>query len=382
MPKIPLYNGKSFTFRNGVGDFYWKGMATKQDPEAQSPDRPRFVVNGRYVGGHIISRPPLLPSVAQVPLQNNSPTGVGLSPAGWELAFLGEHHPYSGTKMWWGAEFLASYTGGSFGYIDTDNDPVHNEVAVHLQSQQLAPILVYYGGFIYAGATGALRRLYRITMAPGIVSPVPIRLPADEVVVATPGYFVSALHVHNGILYFVKSSLGADPGELCTWDGFKTASIYTFDSGGDDPLDEGVAITTFQEKVVVLAKGYGFLVTVAADGTVDDTTVITAFSGYANGVAQLQSKLYFASGAASVYSFDGSTVAEAHEVTAGTSPGSVNCLCTFQGRLYFTWTEDLGGGAGWPWLGMYDPDTVDTDYQWKDDYVAIGIDDGGVAVAD
>jgi hypothetical protein len=36
----------------------------------------------------------------------------------------------------------------------------------------------------------------------------------------------------------------------------------------------------------------------------------------------------------------------------------------------------------WPWLGVFDPDTTDTSYDWKDDYVDFGHQSGTRTVAD
>lgn len=373
MPKERLYQGKRFVLRNGVDQFYWKGMATKPDPEAQPADRPRLVINGRYLGGNIVPRPPLAPKAVDIPLQ----TGLGMSNADWELAFLGEHHSYAGTKLWWGAEFVSTYTGGSFGYVDTDNDPEHDEVGVYLQLSQAAPVLVYYGGFIYAGATEALRRLYRIARLPGVVNPVPVRLPADEIAISTPGYRITALHVHDGVLYYVKSSATGN-GWICSWDGYENTDEQELGSGAAS----GAAITTFQDKVVVTAAGETDLWYRDSAGAWHDVA-LTSASGATNSMAQLRGLLYIAGGDEYIYSFNGTTISEAREITAGTAPEGCNCLVTFNERLYYAWKENLGGDSYWPWLGMFDPDTDSgSGYNWEDNYAPLGIGQAVIALSD
>lgn len=375
--ETPIKKGRRVNFRNGVGGFYWKGVATKTDLGAQPPDRPRRVVNGRYVGGQIVARPPVYTSVAAVPLQ----TGLHLDTV-WSPAFVTEHHSYAGLKLWWGAQLPlgSGATGGSFGFVDTDADPEFQELSVYYQADDYAPHLERFANFVYVGGLGSLRRIYRFDTEPDAQPSSVATLPTDEVVVSYPGFRTEALYTFDGKLYFVLSDpSGVTNGYIYSWDGFQSVQEVALGT----PADEGAAMHSFLGQLVVTVRGQGSINIRASNGTWSTATV-GGFdsSGYFNSMAELKNKLYIMSGDDIIYSWDGSSLAVANTITAGTAPEAANCCVAFGGRLYFMWAELVDTDKRYPWVGVYDPDTVDASYMWFEDYKNFGYATGNVSVSD
>jgi hypothetical protein len=379
--KTPLKPGKPFQFRNGVGGFYWKGVATKPDLGAQPPDRPRRVVNGRYVGGHIVARPPVYTSVAQIPFQ----TGPGGLDSYWLPIFVAEHPSYAGLKLWWGAALPISFadTGGAVGFVDTDADPEFQEVALYYQSANYAPHIERFANFIYVGGVGSLRRIYRFDTAPDQQPSTLATVPTDEIVVSYPGFQTQALQLHDGKLYYVLGDpTGTANGYIYSWDGFQSLQEVALTTSAD----EGAATHSFKNTLVVTVRGQGSINVRAADGTWSTATVASFdSSGYFNSMAELHDKLYIMGGDDKIYSWNGTTLSVARTIIDGTDPEQANCCVSFGGRLYYLWAELLaptGYGHRYPWVGRFDPDDVDATYKWQDDYKDFGYATGTEPVAD
>lgn len=365
MPSHPLKSGgRSFRFRNGIGGFYWKGMSTRTDLGAQAVDHPRVVLNGRYFGGHIVARPPIQVDVGVVPERE----GYGFTDLRWAPSFLTEHHSYKGIRVWWGAVTTTAPTeeivGGRVGFFDTDWDLDTKEVADCHHSFDFAPPVVRFANFIYLGDYESLRRIYRVE--PVIT---PREAPTDEVVASYPGYLTSSLHLHEGKLYFALTDPnGINNGYIYSWDGFQSVLEYSMSVPGH----LGTAMTSFRDQLVVTVRDLGSIIYRNAAGTWTTATV-GGFnsSAYANSMAAVKDKLYIANGGDTIYSWDGSSLALAHTITAG-SPEKANVCTAFNGRLYYGWASytGVGGTLGKraPRLGMFDPDTADATYKWKDEY--------------
>jgi hypothetical protein len=83
-----------------------------------------------------------------------------------------------------------------------------------------------------------------------------------------------------------------------------------------------------------------------------------------------------------IYSWDGTSLVLVRTIVGGTAPEVANCCVNFNGRLYYLWAELISVNRRWPWLGVFDPDTVDATYKWKDDYKSFGYQDALAAVID
>lgn len=370
MPNHPLKpGGRFFRFRNGVGGFYWKGMATRRDLGAQEPDQPRLVLNGRYFGGHIVARPPLGADVASVPLRDL----LGRT-AAWIPMFTTEHHSYAGVRIWWGAETTKAATGafggGKIGFIDTDWDNEYADIANYYHAFDFTPPIERFANFIYVGDYEALRRVYRIDPMVGGTGPEYVEVvPADEVVVSFPGFRASAILAHEGRLFYVLTDpAGVANGAIYSWDGFQSTLEYNLTVSGN----QGVAMASFLDRLVVTVRGLGSIIHKNAAGTWATATVGGFDSSpFLNSMAAVKDKLYIASGSDKIYSWTGSTLALARTVV-GTGTEEVNCLAAFNGRLYYAWGDYTGAGGAYgyrvPHLGVFDPDTVDASYIWHDTY--------------
>ena len=379
---LPMKPGaRPFQFRSG-GQFFWKGMSTKTDLGAQPPDRPRLLLNGRVVGGHIMARPPVKTVAGLVPFDHTHDSMP------WSPTFLTEHHSYNGVRLWWGGKALVKFPNtqdpdyaGVAGFIDTDYDVENQAVAVYQHQIPFVPIVERFANSIYIGDYEALRRVYRIQPETGFFkgSSV-IRAPSDEVVASYSGRITTALHNHEGKLYYAI----ADPtagvnGEIWSWDGQQQIKEHTLGVPGAN----GVAMQTYQNSLVVTIRGWGGIEVKSPTG-VWTTHALVGFdpSGYMNSMAELKNKLYIVDGGTKIFSWDGTTLALEHtietvvqNVTAAINPEKVNCCVAFNGRLYYFWQEFISANpsiACFPWIGMHDPDTTDPVYAWHDDYKMLG----------
>lgn len=373
---LPMKPGaRPFLFRNG-GQFFWKGMSTRTDLGAQPPDRPRLVLNGRIVGGHIMARPPVKHAVALVPLGFRDVDNMRYQQ--WLPTFMTEHHSYNGVRLWWGAPAQVLLPGatatdyqGIVGFVDTDYDLQWQTIASYTHQTPFTPIVERFANSIYIGDLGALRKVYRVqpvaqaTGDEGIV-----RGPSDEVVASYPGFLTTALHGHEGKLYYALADpLGSVNGEIWSWDGQQQVKEYDLTVPGDD----GVAMQTYQDSLIVTVRGLGSILKKSLSGAWTTHTVGGFDSSpYMNSMAELKNKLYIMDGGTKIYSWDGTTLALERTITTGLNPEGANCCVAFNGRLYYFWREKISGDGWFPWVGMHDPDTTDAAYQWDDDYKCMG----------
>lgn len=374
--------GQPFQFRNGADGFYWKGMATKVDPGAQPPDRPRRVYNGRFIGGNIQARQPFFGEVATIPHY----TGPNSTDITWHPHALLSHHSYAGVRLWFGSKIPidSSDVGGTFGYVDSDWSPEFNEVALVYNENGLAPQMERFANFVYVGGMESLKRIYRFEGAPGKLASSYGTLPSDEVVVSFPGFHITALHRHAGKLYFVLADpADAVTGYIYSWNGFESVQEVALSVSGH----QGAAMATYFGSLVVTVKGDSDIHVQDIDGSWSTATVGGfAASGYFNSMAALKDKLYIMSGTDEIYSWDGTSLVLAHTITGGTAPEEANCCVAWNGRLYYGWSELIATDAffdeRWPWLGVFDPDTVDASYDWTDDYKDFNHSTGNRSVSD
>ena len=364
---------RPFLFRNGTGQFFWKGMSTRTDLGAQPPDRPRLVLNGRIVGGHFMARPPVKQTVALVP--------YGATGLPWLPSFVTEHHSYNGVRLWWGAQAAVDLPNttetdyqGVAGFIDSDYDLEWQAIASYSHKIPFTPVVERFANSIYVGDYESLRRVYRMYPTADFQADAGVaRAPADEVVASYPGMMTMALHNHEGKLYYVlvDPTAGVN-GEIWSWDGQQQVK----ETDLAIPGTSGVAMQTYQDSLVVTVRGLGGIMRKSLAG-VWTTHTLAGFdsSGFMNSMAELKNKLYIVDAGTKVFSWDGTTLVLERTITTGINPESVNCCVAFNGRLYYFWREYVSAvpsAAYFPWVGMHDPDTTDAAYAWKDDYVPMG----------
>jgi len=379
---LPMKPGaRPFQFRSG-GQFFWKGMSTKTDLGAQPPDRPRLLLNGRVIGGHIMARPPVKTVVGLVPYDHTHDSMP------WQPTFLTEHHSYNGVRLWWGAKASVDFPNtldpeyaGVAGFIDTDFDIENQAVAVYSHTIPFVPIVERFANSIYIGDYEALRRVYRIQPETGFSKgSAVIRAPSDEVVASYSGRITTALHNHEGKLYYaISDPTAVVNGEIWSWDGQQQIKVHTLGVPGVN----GIAMHTYQNSLVVTIRGWGGIEVKSPTG-VWTTHALVGFnpSGYMNSMAELKNKLYIVDGGTKIFSWDGTTLALEHtiekvisNVTVAINPEKVNCCVAFNGRLYYFWQEFISANPdidNFPWVGMHDPDTTDPVYAWHDDYKMLG----------
>lgn len=300
----------------------------------------------------------------------------------WQPTFLTEHHSYNGVRLWWGAgvqvglpgTFATDYQGVA-GFIDSDYDLEWQAIATYTHKIPFVPIVERFANSIYIGDYGALRRVYRIQPTASYQAGVAVtRAPADEVVASYAGMLTTALHNHEGKLYYaIADPTGAVNGEIWSWDGQQQIKEHTLGVPGAN----GVAMQTYQNSLVVTIRGWGGIEVKSPTG-VWTTHALVGFdpSGYMNSMAELKNKLYIVDGGTKVFSWDGTTLALERTITTGINPEKVNCCVAFHGRLYYFWNELIHVDMAldrytFPWVGMHDPDTTDPVYTWKDDYKMI-----------
>jgi hypothetical protein len=204
-------------------------------------------------------------------------------------------------------------------------------------------------------------------------------------VVTFPGFRCAVLQEYNGKLYFMLTdpfTLGN--GEIWSWDGYVATQEYVMATSGS----AGGAAATYKNQLVFTVAGYGSIIYYdPASGW--GTATLGGFdsSPFLNSMAQYRDKLYIMDGVDKIYTWDGSSLALAHTISATASemgrgggnpaiPGLAFCCATLSDRFYFTWT-DLEVEPNLILLGCLD-DKNEAGYQWINTYqYNIYIDDLG-----
>jgi hypothetical protein len=397
MPKKPVQKGgQYFEYRNGLGGFSWEGMATKVDPGGNPPNRPRYLGNTRIQGGVITAHPQytgfgtMVPQARELnPLVQNSsnrpPLGVK-SVAKWLKHWVGEHNSVGGTRLWWGGypplsyggippDWIVDNTGAFLGFLDTDSDPVFNNVAYYPAGDTWTPSVERFNREVYIGDYGKLRKIQLIQPPAGAEPADILSAPADESIASFPGFRCAVLQEYNGKLYFMLTdpfTLGN--GEIWSWDGFQVVQEYVMGSPGA----AGAAGALYKNQLVFSVAGYGSIIYYdPASGW--GTATVGGFdsSPFQNSMAQYRDKLYIMDGVDKIYSWDGSALTLAHTISATAVemgrpggnpaiPALAFCCTTLIDRLYYFWT-DLELTPNQICLGCLD-DKTDPTYQWIDTY--------------
>jgi hypothetical protein len=395
----PRARPQRFEYRSGRKGFTWEGIATKPDPGGNPPNFPRDLQNMRLQGGSLITRPPFAGPGTAIPAIRNfnvdtTSSGVyhpDLGFAGlslWTPHWLGELNSVGGTRLWWGStppltyvdppgEWQFTATGGEYGFIDTDMDPVYNDVGIYQSNDNWAPVIERFNREVYIGDYGSIRKIYQLQAPPGLTDgPVDILSePADEVMLSFPGFRPTSMLEFEGKLYFCLSdpfTLGN--AEIWSWDGFQAVQEYVL----SDPAAAGSAMAEYKSTLIVTVPFWGSFLELKS-GTWSVKTPGGGFdaSPLANSMAVYRDKLYIMDGLDAIWSWDGTTATKEYTITAGFAEmgrGSVDalpinafCCVNFNDTLYFGWT-DAAVSPNLVSLGRLDLDN-DPAYQWKGAWV-------------
>ena len=411
MAKHPIDSrakGNRFEYRAGHKGFVWEGIATKPDPGASPPNRPRDIRNMRLQGGSIITRPPFAGPGTEIPLTKVLDLEVGTG--GFErpdLDFRGftlwtPHWTAElnsvGTRLWFGSTPPLEYdeiggtwfftaTGGQYGYIDTDMDPCFNDVGIYQSNDNWAPVIERFNREVYVGDYGSLRKIYQLQAPPGLTDgPVDILTePADEIIASFPGFRPTSMLEFEGKLYFVLSDpFTLNNAEIWSWDGFQLIQEFVI----PDPAAAGSAMAEYKSTLIVTVPFWGSFLefksgvwnTITPGGVYDASPV-------ANSMAVYRDKLYMMDGLDRIWSWDGTSPVQEYVIIAtdtemgrggsGVPALPINALCcvNMNDRLYFTWT-DAAVSPNLVSMGCLDLDNESIlptgEYQWKGAWVEGG----------
>lgn len=200
MAKPPLKDAKRFDYRVGSGNYVIGGMVQDLDPGAVPKERPRLIVNGRFQGGGIVSRPPFRQFEILPPISWLDPDDLTADLEYYDatVRFLAEHSPTrQATQLWIGAY---DTTSNIVGLIET---PLQSgeTLATYPSIAQAAPVVERYSGEVYVGDYGSLRRIYRVKGPRGESGVSIASLPTDDILYTFPGYQVGAMSEYNGRLF-------------------------------------------------------------------------------------------------------------------------------------------------------------------------------------
>jgi hypothetical protein len=369
MAKKQLGAGNRYAeFRSGLGGFIWEGIATKVDPGASPPNRPRILENVRIQGGSIISRPDfdgpgaVVPPITaynfnsvdgtNTPLNSKNRLGYAITGVdnSWTPHWAAEFNSVGGTRLWWGSTPPLSYvpltdtweiveTGGMYGFVDTDCDPILNTAGIYFSADSWPPCIEKYATEVYIGDFGALRKVHMVQPPAGYAPADVLSTPGDTIVLEYPGFRTAAMTEYQGKLWIVI----VDPTDtvnahVYSYDGYVAVDEKTFTSSGAT----GAAIATFKNQLVVTLQGTGELYVREADGTWS-TIVEAGFdsSPFLNSMAQYRDQLVICDGVDTLWGWDGTDLTALHTITMAAPgvPAYLYCCAVMNDVLYYGWTD-------------------------------------------
>jgi hypothetical protein len=305
MARPPLDNAKPFDYRVGsVDGFSLGGMMKDTDPGSSPPNRPRNVLNGRYQGGGIISRPPYefvdwIPDFTQ---KTGDPYGPepSTSTNQWNIKFMTEHHPTRFNNQLW-----VGRVDGNSSILQVVTQPfkLPEDVASYPSLITKPPVVERYNNEVFVGDTGYLRRIYRIggTLAD---------LPTDDILYSFDGFRVYAMAEFAGRLFvFVADPTGVANSYVFSYDGLTVYAEVTLTTAGKD----GASFAEHNGRLFLGTKGDSLLRIRDAAGswtTQAQTGGLGTYthSGYGNAMWTINDALYIAGDAnLSVYGEVGGT---------------------------------------------------------------------------
>lgn len=288
MARKPLEDAQRFDYRVGNQGYTLGGIMKDVDPGSTPPNRPRAVLNGRYQGGSIISRPPytyvdFLDSLSQMLGGVGSEYTVTLDFNG---KFIAEHHPTRLNNQLW----VGRWDGNS-SYLQVIDQPfkIPEDIASYPSLIQKPPVVERFNGEIFVGDTGYLRRIYRVGLAIA-------DLPTDDILYTFPGFRAYAMHEYNGrIFVFVADPTSVANSYVFSYDGQTVFAEVTGGTAGKD----GASFQEFNGKLFLGIKGESFLRIRDAAGSWSTQAATGgafsfAHSGFANAMYGANDALYIA----------------------------------------------------------------------------------------
>jgi hypothetical protein len=229
MARPPLDAAKPFDHRVGNAEgFTLGGMMQDTDPGSAPPNRPRSVLNGRYQGGGIVSRPPyeIIDWIPDFTQKLGAPGGPPVTTTyQWNMKFMTEHHPTRFNNQLW----VGRWDGNSSQLqVVTQPFKLAEDVASYPSLIQRAPVVERYNNEVYVGDTGYLRRIYRIGSTLG-------DLPTDDILYTFDGFRVYAMHEFAGRLFvFVADPTATQNSYVFSYDGTTVYAEVTLTTAGKD----------------------------------------------------------------------------------------------------------------------------------------------------
>lgn len=313
---------KRFEFRNGLEEFRWRGMRTNGSPATNPPGQLRLLINGRMIEGDVLSRGGWSPF-------NSSP----FQDAGACFRLVSDYQLSEPKRMWIvgdGCAGISSSVGFYLAHFDEEQDPDFQR-ARYFNTQTNQVVVAAYNGSIYIAADSSLYKLQMIVAQYGTENFAVSGTGQESPIATFSGFQIKCMLEFDGKL-FLGLDAGAGASKVVCYDGTSifdndlsaVGTPYTFASyriqGGGDGL---VLITNDG------ANNLKIRTTGDSPGTWANLGTVTAAAR--SQAVSYKDVLYIASGATTVQSWDGSSVATARTVTNAQILG----LCVFNNLLYF-----------------------------------------------
>lgn len=353
MAKRPLNEAERWDYRVGKGGFSYNGMMVDPEPGTNPPNHPRLIVNGRFQGGGIVSRPPYIPKFAIGPNYNYSYSDPTLQTRGeekWQPKWMEAHNPQKPKELWYG--YFSATDGAVIKRTAWEGDTQATTIAKFPTLINRASPACRYNGSIFVGDQNHLKKIFRAG-DDGAGSNVALgSLPLDETLYTFPNSGgstrkVSVLFPHSdGRLYILVDDLALVANTI----------VYSFDGSQIvEELDMGsayaggsafcevsgklafIANQGLMDSTLYLKSLSGAWGTVAASGTGGPPNQ-AAFEGWINGMASLGSKLWIGCGDNGWFLYDDETgVFQKRLSVTGALVGT-----TISDRVFLTYNNGTG----------------------------------------
>lgn len=308
---------KRFEFRSGNGGL-WGGMETRGDPCRNGAFRPRMLVNVDIYDGEIRARPGLTKLF-----------GSALHSASAcirNILTLNVPTPFKLWSVGVGCPGLSASTGFSVSTLDIDQEPEYQR-AVYYNTSSSLPSIAKYGDHIYLGVDDALRKLQLIRQPWGTENLSVSGASQDTPLKTFTGYVIRCIQEFDGML-FIGLDAGAGASKIVTYDGVS----FRDDKTGIDP-PTCFALYRIQNggDAIVVGTSTGNAIYIRPTG--DSPGTWTSIGSVASAeMLSFRDVLYIATGAADLYSWDGSSLAVARSPAGSVA---LRCLAELNNTLYF-----------------------------------------------
>lgn len=306
-----------FEFRSGK-DGLWGGMMTSADPCRNPAFRPRMLVNCDLYDGEIRQRPGLSKLFGSA-LHSGSACIRNIVPLNMPTPL----------KLWSviaGCPGLSPTLGFSVNSIDMDQSPEFQR-GVYYSTSSALPVLAKFAERMYLGLDSGLKRLQLIDQPWGTEGLSVSGSSQDTPLKTFTGYTVSCMIEFDGLL-FIGLDAGAGASKVVTWDGI---SIRDDKTGIDAPTCFAKYRVQNGGDALVMGTATGNALYIrpagASPGTWSSLGTVAAVE-----MLSFRDVLYIATDGASLYSWDGATLAVARSPAGCTA---MRCLAEFNNTLYF-----------------------------------------------